>query len=40
MMTAEKDRLKDPKWKAWGSYVPDRLVVGNVWESYSANGDA
>ena len=38
-MSAEKERLKDPQWKIWGSYVSDRQW-GTVREDYSANGDA
>lgn len=38
-MSAEKERLKDPQWKSWGSYVSDRQW-GTVREDYSPNGDA
>jgi hypothetical protein len=38
-MNAEQQRLQDPSWKRWGSYVSDRQW-GTVREDYSANGDA
>ena len=38
-MTAEKERLNDPQWKKWGSYISDRQW-GTVREDYSPNGDA
>jgi hypothetical protein len=38
-MSTEKERLQDPEWKKWGSYVSDRQW-GTVREDYSANGDA
>ncbi|MBO9204180.1 MULTISPECIES: MGH1-like glycoside hydrolase domain-containing protein [Niastella] len=38
-MIAEQQRLQDPSWKRWGSYVSDRQW-GTVREDYSANGDA
>ena len=38
-MNAEQERLQDPEWKRWGSYVSDRQW-GTVREDYSANGDA
>jgi hypothetical protein len=38
-MNAERQRLQNPAWKRWGSYVSDRQW-GTVREDYSANGDA
>jgi len=38
-MNAEQERLQQPAWKRWGSYVSDRQW-GTVREDYSANGDA
>ena len=38
-MNAEQERLQQPNWKRWGSYVSDRQW-GTVREDYSANGDA
>jgi hypothetical protein len=38
-MNAEQQRLQQPNWKRWGSYVSDRQW-GTVREDYSANGDA
>jgi hypothetical protein len=38
-MNAEQQRLQQPDWKRWGSYVSDRQW-GTVREDYSANGDA
>jgi len=38
-MTTEKERLNDPQWKKWGSYISDRQW-GTVREDYSSNGDA
>lgn len=38
-MNAEQQRLQQPEWKRWGSYVSDRQW-GTVREDYSANGDA
>jgi len=33
-MSAEKDRLGQPEWKAWGPYVAER-AWGTVREDYS-----
>src|SRR3954466_8403058 len=38
-MNAEQQRLQDPSWKRWGSYVSERQW-GTVREDYSAGGDA
>ncbi len=38
-MINETERLKDPAWKKWGSYVSDR-EWGTVREDYSADGNA
>ncbi len=38
-MNVEQERLQQPAWKRWGSYVSDRQW-GTVREDYSANGDA
>lgn len=38
-MNKEQERLQQPGWKNWGSYVSDRQW-GTVREDYSANGDA
>jgi hypothetical protein len=38
-MNTEQERLQQPGWKKWGSYVSDRQW-GTVREDYSANGDA
>lgn len=38
-MHEEQQRLQQPDWKRWGSYVSDRQW-GTVREDYSANGDA
>ncbi|GAO43395.1 MGH1-like glycoside hydrolase domain-containing protein [Flavihumibacter petaseus] len=38
-MNPEQERLKQPEWKRWGSYVSDRQW-GTVREDYSSNGDA
>ena len=38
-MSAEKDRLGQPEWKAWGPYVAER-AWGTVREDYSPDGTA
>lgn len=38
-MSKERERLQDPGWKRWGSYISDRQW-GTVREDYSAGGDA
>lgn len=38
-MNTEQQRLQQPGWKKWGSYVSDRQW-GTVREDYSAHGDA
>ncbi|HJT75199.1 MAG TPA: hypothetical protein VJ720_14290, partial [Chitinophaga sp.] len=38
-MNKEQERLQQPGWKKWGSYVSDRQW-GTVREDYSTNGDA